>query len=189
MAIQHQPRTRAARSDDDDDQEPTVDLTRDEDDDEAAERRPRAASVSHRPAQRPARRESGDDDEELDQEGLAFAIAELTSERTVDKLKADQRKVDQKLAQHDRRLGDLEEAHDELTAEVAKIEAKAEAKAAGAVPVTANGAPAAASPAAGAREIAIVEPDLGKGHNDKEDHLPDDPNGPKQPRGGWRSLW
>ncbi|MHB8325456.1 MAG: hypothetical protein ACYDHB_13740 [Candidatus Dormibacteria bacterium] len=156
-----------------------MDLTQDEDDED--ERRPKAAAHPTRSA----RREPDDDEEAV----FVATIAAATADAVTAGLKKDQHKVDQRLAEHDRRLGDLEEAKDETTAELARLEAKLEAKAAGAVPVAANGAPAAAAPAAGAREIAIVEPDLGKGNNGKEDHLPDDPNGPKQPRGGWRSIW
>ncbi len=182
MALQAGTKPRRARADDD---EPEVDLDDDEERDERAHRRTAATARRARPVAR-SRREPDEDeaepDEELDQEALAYGIAEVTAERVAEKLRADQRKVDSRLAEHERRLGDLEEASDELTAELAKLAAKAEA--AGAV-----GATGGAAPAAGAREIAIVEPDLGKEHGKDEGRLPEEPGGPKQPRSGWRSIW
>ncbi len=184
MALQAGTRPRRARADDD---EPEVDLDDDEERDERAHRRTAATARRARPVAR-SRREPDEDeaepDEELDQEALAYGIAEVTAERVSEKLRADQRKVNGRLAEHERRLGDLEEAQDELTAELAKLAAKAEAKAAGTV-----GATSEAAPAAGAREIAVVEPDLGKEHGKDEGRLPEEPGGPKQPRSGWRSIW
>ncbi|MHB8313322.1 MAG: hypothetical protein ACYDD0_08500 [Candidatus Dormibacteria bacterium] len=201
MAAGFQTQARRARAADDDRDEPDgevlVDLS--DDADEGDDRPSRGTS-----SRRSRRREPGEqDDAEAD---LVADIADATAERVASALKADRRKLDKVLAEHGQRLADLEEGQEILVAELAELESKAEAKAAkatpaapanGTGPASANGTtptPQAASangatPAAAPKEIAIVEPDLGRDKGGKEDHLPDDPNGPKQPRSGWRNLW
>ena len=167
---------RARRLRADDDGEPEVDLG-----EEPEERAPATSRRAERDTRSRREEEAG---AALDPEVLAEAIAEMTAERVGERLKTDERKVDRQLAEHERRLGDLEEANDEARAEMTKIAAKIDARATAAAPAAAGGA----TPAAGAREIAITEPDLGKDQG-REDRLPDEPGGPKQPRGGWRSIW